>query len=1304
MYWGRLMRASRILLRCVLALLASLVLIIGGLLISLRVTPWHFRDIDLATWRHYLPIPEQLDGHADELTVSFNGRTLQLNVNALSLEDAATHRQALSLAQADVQLDLWHALTGGVAITSLQVSQPRIALQQQADGHWWLSSFPSSSPDNTSASPLTWERIDQWLEQLRSLNVALSDVQLTLQGLQRTMVFELPSLSSTSTAVGDVSWAGQLRRQGDEAAMAQLSLATQRTKGAPWQLSINVDAHQAGELLTLLGTARHYRVNLTGGVNATATWAHHRLSDVGLNVNLPSFMVLREDVIPRQWSQGRLALNGQLHWDGHAWRGQLSDMALQRRDSNTTLGSSQLPPTATLNGDEQALVVRFPAFTVSDLSMIWPTLPASPGLRSGLTQLNPQGRIAALSATLDRAHGITLDGQLQQVRVAGWDNIPALGPLDGQVHTDTRNGTLDVTLLPGATFALPEVFPRPWTLEQGRAHLAWQRENDNDWHLTIDPIQIVRDGATLHGHVTLWAPDRGEGAFSMVMDAQDAIVHHSLDWLPTRALSPQLGQWLADNLHRGRINRGHIALSMTLEDELAKLERPLGSKPKHHVHSSLDVDLQDVELGYLPGWLPLTNVAGHLAYADEKMTAHIERASLQGLVGQKAEAHYADDRLTVHAPVSGDASALLQVLKRAPLSAKLKKTIAEWQARGPLAATLDVDVPFDHDKPVSVVASGRIRQGHLAIQPHDLQVSAVDGTARFSLAGDQTQLTADANGTVLGGPVHATLAFRGAEGKVKASGTANVQTALEWLAFKGLAPDTRGKAAYQAQLEIGAATRLVVNSTLKGVTLPLPAPLGKSADDTAPLHVDMDLTRGEGSALIDKRLWARWRNDMSQGQLWVEHWPLMRQRWDNSPGWTVHWTTPRVAIDEWMPAVKALDMTAVGHQDAASSSHSHASEPPAIRRLLIDTPCVALGQQCIGQVRLNGNADEQGTWRIDASGNWLKGRLTWLPGSKDTFNLALDTLSLDGVLGLMQSEHQQEGHELLEEVFAIPRPHVDPAALPNALDTLPNGTLSIGNILLKGQSVGDMTAHWQTSAEMLTLNDMRLAFKGSVLNMSGRWMKAGNASVTQGRAHVDLGDFAAVLAAFDQPEVVHTTEGGTIDLAFAWPGAPWQATLATATGSLDTAIRAGRFMSIDSPSVRLVGLLNLNNVLRRLRLDFTDVIDSGTAFNSIKGSSTLSDGILISRGPIEIDAAVTHFSSDGQVDLLQRTVNQRVGITVPVMQGLPIAALLTGLPQLGAVLLGTNWLFGDQLNRLTELHYRVEGSWDAPTFTLETSH
>ena len=1296
------MRVSRILLRCGLAFIASLVLIIALALVSLYVTPWHFRDIDLASWRRYLPIPEQWEGRADELSVSLEGRTLRVHAHQLSLDDASTHQPVMTLQEGDARLDLWHLVSSGPVLTSLDMEHPHIVLQQQDNGQWQL--FPSAhSSSSTNNEPLGWASIDAVLEQLRATNIHVNGLQATVQGLRQTMVFELPALESSHSPAGDVQWNAQLRRQGDTTSLLQLSLTTQGTVGSPWQLSATLDGQQAGELLTLLGSRRHYQVDLSGNIQLSATWAEQRLRDTHIDVNIPAFMVLREDVVPRQWSQGRLALKGQLHWDGQQWQGQLHNMLLQGKSARGGFDASQLPATATLVGDAQSLVIQLPAFDISDLSMIWPMLPSSSGLRSGLQQLNPQGHVAALALTIEGTHGVTVDGQLQHARVSSWDNIPALGPFDGHLHTDTRDGTFDITLAPNATFSLPHIFPREWTLTEGRMHLAWQRQNDNDWHLNIDPIHVIRSGATLEGTLTLWAPDRGEGSFSMTLDAQNGVVQDSRDWLPTQALPPALGQWLADNIHHGVIDRAHIALSMPLEDELAKLERPLGAQPEQHLKSSLVFDLRDVELGYLPGWPALTNVAGHLEYADERMVARIDNASLLGLHGQQAEARYADDRLTVHSPIQGDTRDLLRLLKQAPLSPSLKKTIAQWQAAGPLQATLDVDVPFDDAKPVQVEARGRLHHGRLDIQPHDLAIRDLDGTARFLLKGDMTQLTAEANGQAFGGPAHATLSFHDTDGNVRVEGRADAGIALDWLAFRGLAPDTHGQTAYQAQLEIGKVTRLLVNSTLEGVTLPLPAPLGKSAETAAPLRVDMDLTHGEGSALIDKRLWARWRNDMTQGQLWVEHWPFVRQQWDDSPGWTVHWTTPQVAIDEWMPAIKALDMGAVGHQDSSNIGSSE-SQAPAIRRLLVDTPCVALNQHCLGQVRLNGNANAQGVWRIDATGDWMNGRLTWLPGSKDQFDLALDTLSLDGISGLMQSERQQEGHELMDEVFTIPRPHVDPAALPDTLENIPSGTFSIANILLKGQPVGDMSAAWRTASDMLALERFQLAFKGSSLKLVGRWMKAGKASVTQGRAHLDLGDFADLLAAFGQPEVVHTTQGGTIDMAFAWPGAPWQATLGTATGSIDTDVKAGRFMSIDSTSVRMVGLLNLNNILRRLRLDFTDVIHSGTAFNSIKGSGTFSDGILITRRPIEIDAAVTHFSADGQVDLLQRTVNQRVGVTVPVMQGLPIAALLTGLPQLGAVLLGTNWLFGDQFNQLTELHYRVEGSWDAPTFTLETTH
>lgn len=53
-----------------------------------------------------------------------------------------------------------------------------------------------------------------------------------------------------------------------------------------------------------------------------------------------------------------------------------------------------------------------------------------------------------------------------------------------------------------------------------------------------------------------------------------------------------------------------------------------------------------------------------------------------------------------------------------------------------------------------------------------------------------------------------------------------------------------------------------------------------------------------------------------------------------------------------------------------------------------------------------------------------------------------------------------------------------------------------------------------------------------------------------------------------------------------WPGHPWQLALRHADGYISTDIRDGSFVTLESAPARLIGLLNFDNILRRLRLDF----------------------------------------------------------------------------------------------------------------------
>ena len=61
-------------------------------------------------------------------------------------------------------------------------------------------------------------------------------------------------------------------------------------------------------------------------------------------------------------------------------------------------------------------------------------------------------------------------------------------------------------------------------------------------------------------------------------------------------------------------------------------------------------------------------------------------------------------------------------------------------------------------------------------------------------------------------------------------------------------------------------------------------------------------------------------------------------------------------------------------------------------------------------------------------------------------------------------------------------------------------------------------------------------------------------------------------------------------------------------------------------------------LLRRLRLDFSDVVAKGVSYNSIKGQYQLDNGYLTTLEPTRIVSSATRMALAGQVDLIEETL------------------------------------------------------------------
>lgn len=155
-------------------------------------------------------------------------------------------------------------------------------------------------------------------------------------------------------------------------------------------------------------------------------------------------------------------------------------------------------------------------------------------------------------------------------------------------------------------------------------------------------------------------------------------------------------------------------------------------------------------------------------------------------------------------------------------------------------------------------------------------------------------------------------------------------------------------------------------------------------------------------------------------------------------------------------------------------------------------------------------------------------------------------------------------------------------------------------------------------------------------------------------------------------------------------------------GKLSVYMKDGRFIEAgDAGSLSAFGLLNFSAIGRRLRLDFSDVYESGFHFDSVKGRTNINNGIVKVIDTLEIDGPSAKFAASGTVDLNTKELNQELSATFPVTSTLPLMAIIAGFaPPVAASLFVGERLVGEEIEKFTSATYKLTGTWDAPNLNL----
>ena len=494
----------------------------------------------------------------------------------------------------------------------------------------------------------------------------------------------------------------------------------------------------------------------------------------------------------------------------------------------------------------------------------------------------------------------------------------------------------------------------------------------------------------------------------------------------------------------------------------------------------------------------------------------------------------------------------------------------------------------------------------MVYQPLDLRLQSVEGDLAWLQDGESKGLVGDAKAQLLGGEIAANIHTQDDEIELQGSVATSALFGLAELdSSQGRLP-LEGPLQWQGNVSLMPTPTLRLESRLVGITSHLPEPFAKTAQQPWPWTLTADIESGRLESRLADIASARIQqlNDTVAGTLHLGSEAARLPNWPTQPGMSIAANVPRLDPLAWQQAIAPL-LSGGSSMD----SNGDTSMPLAVSLI---TPCVVYQNECLGSIDAAGSING-GLFDLGLDGNLVTGRLKYREEAAQPLDITIEALALDRLLGLASVEHDSDAPMPDSWMESVETEREAPAAIPDWLADVPNGRLRLAEIAMGPRRFGPLTAYWKTDDERFSLTPVGLTL--GQLSARGELYWEGNAASSHTRADISIqgGDIGTALERLDQPVAMRSRSTDVV-ASLDWPGAPWQLALSHADGYISTDIRDGSFVTLESAPARLIGLLNFDNILRRLRLDFSDVTGKGTAFDRVQGTADVTGGLLTLRG------------------------------------------------------------------------------------------
>lgn len=967
------------------------------------------------------------------------------------------------------------------------------------------------------------------------------------------------------------------------------------------------------------------------------------------------------------------ALNGWFRWKQNTsgWRIDVKRLNIETDDH--TWPTSQLAVEAITDSTGGLLAVDAVAsyLRIGDLAKLIAATDVLTDVQiEKLAQMSPNGVLHdfALNYTVaaDGSGILSGCGEIESGGVKALDQYPGVKGFTGFLCSDPGQGVL-VMESGAAEFEMPSLFRQPIALKRLSGAIQWERQ-PGGWRINSDAARVVTPDLDLAARFDLLKTASSDAPFlELRLDGNLSDAKSISRYLPVSKMKRGLVKWLDNAFSDGSVDDARLLFFGKVN------EFPFDSG-QGVLKSRFEV--KNTALRYHRNWLPITDVDAEVTFHNQEVSIHARSGKLSGSSIKDTVFRFHDIRgktLLVEGKVNGEIAQTLDFLYQSPLEQSFGPLMGIADFGGKNAIKVNLEIHLVKNAKPSVDGVAKLRHGAINLGGIDLAMTGIDGNLFFTA---DTLSAKDIRGVLLDSPSLVQLSTVENDFRLKLGGEASITSLSQQFPFS-FWDNFEGKTGYQIFVNIpkkrtGASlsTGITVKSDLRGVSLLLPQPLGKTEEELKSLKVDFSVAKS-------KKTPARIRYDgivdadlvfsepgskpmaLERGSVSIRE---DGKRAANEPGLNFFIQLDELTLDQWLSWYRSKKRQGTG---------------PGINRVELEAANIFWRDQNFGPGVFK--LGKKGVrWEAEIQNQYAKGRIR-APTQRDEdsfLSMDFDFLKIPK-MALASSEN---ANQLM----------IDPG-------TLPNLNLTSKQLHWHKMDLGSVELRTQADRQGMAIDHIKLRSDNHKLSAKGRWLKAGSKNLTDLNGSMTFKDLGGFLRDAEISEEVKDTEA-KIGFELEWSDPLYRLSAETLNGHVSVKFKEGRLLAVDPGIGRALGVLNLDTWYRRLTLDFSDLYAAGLAYDKISSDFYIKDGDAYTN-KLFIDAVAARIYGSGRIGLAAHDFDQVIRVIPKGSASLPIAGAIAGGPAVGAAVYVAQKLIGSNVDSIAGTQYSLKGPWSDPDVT-----